>query len=105
VLQVEIQRGVDGEPAVQHLLTAERLEEGAAHLFGEVGGRGEVAVGLRALHRRDVRQGLLVVVVGDEARVVHLLEHVAAPLLGGVGVRERRVLRRSLGKPRQQGGL
>jgi hypothetical protein len=101
----QIDAGLDAQAAFENSLTAEGVEEVAAHLLGEVGG---VRVGelpglirrLRALHA-----GGLVGLVVDVALGQHAIEHIAASLLRLLGVSPRGIPRGSLREPGQLGGL
>jgi hypothetical protein len=104
-LQVQVERGLDAQTALQHGLAAELLEEVAAHFFREPGRGGEVCVlGRDAEHWKLGDRGLVGGLV-DEADGDHAAQHILAPIVGRSVVAERGETRRRLRQSRQHRAL
>ena len=104
MLALEIDGGVDLEAVVEQPLVAVAGHQVAADVLGHVGRR----VAEDVLHGKDFDGrgvGLLARHLRNHPLLGHAPQHVRAARLGLLGMGEGRVLRRRLGKPRDQGDL
>ena len=99
-LQVEVERSVDPQPGLVHLICAQLSLELSPHLFDKpwrLGVRWRLQVQAKWLRSRSIGLGH-----GDLAIFEHSVDHLVAPAQRAVGIVDRRVLCRPLGQPCQQ---
>ena len=97
LLQIEIEGGVDAQAGLVNLFGAEPLFELAADFLLEPGSDRHLGLGDVQAERRLA--GLVGLGVGDDPVRLHLAEHQVAAAEGLVGIEQRRIGGRPLGRP------
>ena len=104
-LDLGIERGAHGEPALVELFLPVVLEDVAPHLLGEIFGRESMRPGRPHGDAERLLLGFFAGLGGDVAVLDHAVDHVVAPCDRLVVVAERIVIVRALGQRGEVGGL
>ena len=102
LLQFDVEGGLDHQPAAEHAFAAQALKEITPHLFGEVLGCNEIEIAFPHRELGRVLDCFPIHLIANDRVLAHAPQHVDAPVLGQVGIDERRIGGRALGQTRQQ---